>query len=137
MHLPHAHQRQLLLLPTRVKMFNGFITLHNGFITLTCVFGPQHLPAGGPLREGGAGDGWSPHDCHEQAQRNLLHPVQWGDHAPERAGRKSLSQWADLSHADSCFLHFKVMRCSKIASVKVAEITELISKALENDKTAR
>lgn len=34
-------------------------------------------------------------------------------------------------------LALKVMRCSKIASVKVAEITELISKALENDKTAR
>ncbi|XP_061833084.1 exosome complex component RRP45 isoform X2 [Nerophis lumbriciformis] len=31
----------------------------------------------------------------------------------------------------------QVMRCSKIASVKVSEITELISKALENDKTAR
>lgn len=31
----------------------------------------------------------------------------------------------------------KVMRCSKIASVKVSEITELISKALENDKTVR
>lgn len=31
----------------------------------------------------------------------------------------------------------KVMRCSKIASVKVSEITELISKALENDKKAR
>lgn len=29
------------------------------------------------------------------------------------------------------------MRCSKIASVKVSEITELISKALENDKKAR
>lgn len=34
-------------------------------------------------------------------------------------------------------LAFKVMRCSKIASVKVSEITELVSKALENDKTAR
>lgn len=32
---------------------------------------------------------------------------------------------------------FKVMRCSKIASVKVSEITDLVSKALENDKTAR
>ncbi|XP_029296200.1 exosome complex component RRP45 [Cottoperca gobio] len=31
----------------------------------------------------------------------------------------------------------QVMRCSKIASVKVSEITELISKALENDKRAR
>ncbi|XP_057699359.1 exosome complex component RRP45 isoform X1 [Corythoichthys intestinalis] len=31
----------------------------------------------------------------------------------------------------------QVMRCSKIASVKVSEITELITKALENDKTAR
>ncbi|XP_054634251.1 exosome complex component RRP45 isoform X1 [Dunckerocampus dactyliophorus] len=31
----------------------------------------------------------------------------------------------------------QVMRCSKIASVKVSEITELISKALENDKAAR
>ncbi|XP_068177319.1 exosome complex component RRP45 [Antennarius striatus] len=31
----------------------------------------------------------------------------------------------------------QVMRCSKIASVKVSEITELISKALDNDKTAR
>ncbi|XP_031140434.1 exosome complex component RRP45 [Sander lucioperca] len=31
----------------------------------------------------------------------------------------------------------QVMRCSKIASVKVSEITELISKALENDKKAR
>uniref|UniRef100_A0A3P9HYR5 Exosome complex component RRP45 n=1 Tax=Oryzias latipes TaxID=8090 RepID=A0A3P9HYR5_ORYLA len=31
----------------------------------------------------------------------------------------------------------QVMRCSKIASVKVSEITELISKALMNDKTAR
>lgn len=31
----------------------------------------------------------------------------------------------------------QVMRCSKIASVKVSEITELISKALENDKTVR
>ncbi|KAM8772390.1 exosome complex component RRP45 [Acanthopagrus schlegelii] len=30
----------------------------------------------------------------------------------------------------------QVMRCSKIASVKVSEITELISKALENDKKA-
>lgn len=29
------------------------------------------------------------------------------------------------------------MRCSKIASVKVSEITELISKALDNDKKAR
>lgn len=29
------------------------------------------------------------------------------------------------------------MRCSKIASVKVSEITELISKALENDKAVR
>ncbi|XP_075947246.1 exosome complex component RRP45 [Anarhichas minor] len=31
----------------------------------------------------------------------------------------------------------QVMRCSKIASVKVSEITELLSKALENDKKAR
>ncbi|MFT7807517.1 exosome complex component RRP45 [Arapaima gigas] len=31
----------------------------------------------------------------------------------------------------------QVLRCSKIASVKVAEITELISKALENDKKVR
>ncbi|KAM7418506.1 hypothetical protein PAMA_015903 [Pampus argenteus] len=31
----------------------------------------------------------------------------------------------------------QVMRCSKIASVKVSEITELITKALENDKKAR
>ncbi|XP_077461268.1 exosome complex component RRP45 [Stigmatopora argus] len=31
----------------------------------------------------------------------------------------------------------QVMRCSKIASVKVSEITELITKALENDRTAR
>ncbi|XP_034457570.1 exosome complex component RRP45 isoform X5 [Hippoglossus hippoglossus] len=31
----------------------------------------------------------------------------------------------------------QVMRCSKIASVKVSEITELIGKALENDKKAR
>lgn len=31
----------------------------------------------------------------------------------------------------------QVMRCSKIASVKVSEITELINKALSNDKTAR
>lgn len=31
----------------------------------------------------------------------------------------------------------QVMRCSKIASVKVSEITELISKALDNDKRAR
>ncbi|XP_023258295.1 exosome complex component RRP45 [Seriola lalandi dorsalis] len=31
----------------------------------------------------------------------------------------------------------QVMRCSKIASVKVSEITELISKALDNDKKAR
>lgn len=31
----------------------------------------------------------------------------------------------------------QVMRCSKIAAVKVSEITELISKALLNDKTAR
>ncbi|XP_067355374.1 exosome complex component RRP45 isoform X2 [Channa argus] len=31
----------------------------------------------------------------------------------------------------------QVMRCSKIASVKVSEITELISKALENDRKAR
>lgn len=29
------------------------------------------------------------------------------------------------------------MRCSKIASVKVSEITELVGKALENDKAAR
>ena len=29
------------------------------------------------------------------------------------------------------------MRCSKIASVKVSEITDLVSKALENDKAAR
>ncbi|XP_029949927.1 exosome complex component RRP45 [Salarias fasciatus] len=31
----------------------------------------------------------------------------------------------------------QVMRCSKIAAVKVSEITELISKALLNDRTAR
>ncbi|KAL6110610.1 exosc9 [Pungitius sinensis] len=31
----------------------------------------------------------------------------------------------------------QVMRCSKIASVKVSEITELLSKALENDRKAR
>ncbi|XP_070711197.1 exosome complex component RRP45 [Pempheris klunzingeri] len=31
----------------------------------------------------------------------------------------------------------QVMRCSKIASVKVSEVTELISKALDNDKRAR
>uniref|UniRef100_A0A3Q3BBG2 Exosome complex component RRP45 n=2 Tax=Kryptolebias marmoratus TaxID=37003 RepID=A0A3Q3BBG2_KRYMA len=31
----------------------------------------------------------------------------------------------------------QVMRCSKIASVKVSEITELINKALFNDRTAR
>ncbi|XP_042341175.1 exosome complex component RRP45 [Plectropomus leopardus] len=31
----------------------------------------------------------------------------------------------------------QVMRCSKIASVKVSEITELITKALENDRNAR
>lgn len=31
----------------------------------------------------------------------------------------------------------KVMRCSKIASVKVSEITELITQALLNDKKAR
>uniref|UniRef100_A0AAQ4QTK9 Exosome complex component RRP45 n=1 Tax=Gasterosteus aculeatus aculeatus TaxID=481459 RepID=A0AAQ4QTK9_GASAC len=31
----------------------------------------------------------------------------------------------------------QVMRCSKIASVKVSEITELLIKALENDKKAR
>lgn len=38
-----------------------------------------------------------------------------------------------------CFvcLRLKVMRCSKIASVKVSEITELLIKALENDKKAR
>ncbi|KAJ8000562.1 hypothetical protein DPEC_G00181410 [Dallia pectoralis] len=30
-----------------------------------------------------------------------------------------------------------LLRCSKIASVKVSEITELISKALENDKKIR
>ena len=35
------------------------------------------------------------------------------------------------------FVVLKVMRCSKIASVKVSEITELIIKALENDKAAR
>lgn len=35
------------------------------------------------------------------------------------------------------FNTLKVMRCSKIASVKVSEITELISKALENDKSVR
>ncbi|XP_029355975.1 exosome complex component RRP45 [Echeneis naucrates] len=34
-------------------------------------------------------------------------------------------------------LRDQVMRCSKIASVKVSEITDLISKALENDKKAR
>ncbi|XP_008315918.1 exosome complex component RRP45 isoform X2 [Cynoglossus semilaevis] len=31
----------------------------------------------------------------------------------------------------------QVMRCSKIASVKVSEITELVGKALENDRKAR
>lgn len=31
----------------------------------------------------------------------------------------------------------QVLRCSKIASVKVSEITELINKALENDKKVR
>lgn len=31
----------------------------------------------------------------------------------------------------------QVLRCSKIASVKVSEVTELINKALENDKKAR
>ncbi len=31
----------------------------------------------------------------------------------------------------------KVMRCSKIASVKVSEITELINRALSNDLKAR
>ncbi|XP_053712693.1 exosome complex component RRP45-like isoform X1 [Synchiropus splendidus] len=34
-------------------------------------------------------------------------------------------------------LREQVMRCSKIASVKVSEITELITKAMENDKAAR
>ena len=32
---------------------------------------------------------------------------------------------------------FQVLRCSNIAVVKVAEITELIHKALENDRTER
>lgn len=31
----------------------------------------------------------------------------------------------------------KVMRCSKIAAVKVSEITEVITEALLNDKAAR
>nr|KAF6479873.1 exosome component 9 [Molossus molossus] len=34
-------------------------------------------------------------------------------------------------------LNEQVLRCSKIAGVKVAEITELIQKALENDRKAR
>lgn len=31
----------------------------------------------------------------------------------------------------------QVLRCSKITAVKVAEITELIQKALENDQKVR
>ena len=34
-------------------------------------------------------------------------------------------------------LFLQVLRCSNIAVVKVTEITELIHKALENDKQAR
>lgn len=49
-------------------------------------------------------------------------------------------------HREICFIQSsggimllkdQVLRCSKIASVKVSEITELISKALENDKRVR
>lgn len=46
----------------------------------------QDLPAGGPVRAGGAGDGRVTDDRHEQAQRALLHPVQRGHHAAQRAG---------------------------------------------------
>lgn len=35
------------------------------------------------------------------------------------------------------FVFMQVLRCSKIASVKVSEITELINKALENDRKIR
>lgn len=34
-------------------------------------------------------------------------------------------------------IYKQVFRCSKIAGVKVAEITELIQKALENDQRVR
>lgn len=40
-------------------------------------------------------------------------------------------------HSLCLTLVLKVMRCSKIASVKVSEITELVGKALENDKKVR
>ncbi|XP_053475570.1 exosome complex component RRP45 [Ictalurus furcatus] len=49
-------------------------------------------------------------------------------------------------HREICFIQSsggimllkdQVLRCSKIASVKVSEITELISKALENDRRVR
>ena len=38
---------------------------------------------------------------------------------------------------DLLYLILQVLRCSNIAVVKVTEITELIHKALENDKQAR
>lgn len=36
-----------------------------------------------------------------------------------------------------CMYNKQVLRCSKITAVKVAEITELIQKALENDQKVR
>ncbi|KAM7141317.1 exosome complex component RRP45 [Molossus nigricans] len=41
------------------------------------------------------------------------------------------------SSGGTMLLNEQVLRCSKIAGVKVAEITELIQKALENDRKAR
>ena len=64
-------------------------------------FALQNLPAGGPLRAGGAGDGWPADDRHEQTQRDLLHPVQRGHHVAERAGEWSVDDVARVwSHWD-------------------------------------
>lgn len=55
----------------------------------------------------------------------------------EKKRGRSSEQLNKLLNEFFYFLFLKVMRCSKIASVKVSEITELINQALMNDKKAR
>ena len=77
--------------------------VHTHWHTPVCA---QDLPVGGSVWEGGACDGWPADDRHEQAQRDLFHPVQRGHHAAQRTGgregqlesgkwRKETWRWMD------------------------------------------
>lgn len=66
----------------------------------------QNLPAGGPVRAGGASDGWVADDRHEQTQRDLLHPVQRGHHAAQGTGVKKIYILMKFSEIKGNILNF-------------------------------